>query len=144
MLISHPEFSFAYWGGIASAPVALIFGAFAVGEARRARNSVRGFTAEGRVVMAADSKLNGYGDVVGKTIDVDFVTANGTRITFDEDVNDTYVRGQLVTVHYDPEHPRDSATVLTSRTALARVLGYGFATLFFLGAFVTTLFFNWN
>ena len=144
MLISHPEFTFAYWGGIASAPVALIFGAFAVNEVKRARNSVHGITAEGRVVAAADTKLNGYGDVIGKTIDVDFVTANGTRITFGEDVNDTYVKGQRVTVHYDPEHPRDSATVLTSRTAIARVLGYGVVTVFFLGAFVTTLFFNWN
>ena len=144
MLISHPESTFAYWGGIVSGPAGLLFAAFTVNEIKRARNSTRRITAEGRVVLAADTKSNGFGDVIGKSIDVDFTTVYGTRIVFGEDVNDTYAAGQRVTVHYDPEHPRDTATVLTPGTAFSRVLGYGVVTLLFLGGFVTTLFFNWN
>jgi hypothetical protein len=143
MVFSHPDLtSYSYWGGLVCGPMSLVYAACTVREIKRTRNSVRSDTTEGRVLSALGSATNSFGDVTAKKIDVRFTTANGTRITFPETVNDTYAAGQKVTVHYDPRHPRDTATVLTPRTALSRVLGYGTLTVAFLIPFVAVLFFN--
>jgi hypothetical protein len=138
--MGHPDAgSLAYWGGICCGPVGLILGGMSVGEIRRARNSLRRITASGRVTYAQET-TNKYGDVVGKAIDVAFTTANGTRIKFTEDVDERYYDAQQeVTVHYDPLHPRDTATVYTRRAAFARALGFTVAAAVLVVVFLGTL-----
>ena len=129
----------AYWGGICCGPVGLIIAGMAVSEVRRARNSVRRVTASGRVTYAED-RTNKYGDVNGKIIDVTFTTANGTRIKFTEDVDERYYAlQQEVTVHYDPLHPRDTATIYTRRKAFKRASGFVGASLVLFAVFFVTL-----
>jgi hypothetical protein len=142
-LFRHADYGSAtYLGGVVCGLFGVILAALTVNEIRRARNSMRKTTALGRVVAAGTNKTNYYGDVVGKIIDVAFTTANGTRITFSEDVNDTYSVQQEVTVHYDPLRPRDTATVFAPRSAVLRLTGYTAATLFFLAIFVSAQFFG--
>ena len=142
-MFRHADYGSAtYLGGVVCGLLGVALAAITANEAKRARNSLRKSTAPGRVLSAGANKTNYYGDVVGKIIDVAFTTANGTRITFSEDVNDTYTTQQEVTVHYDPLHPRDTATVLAPRSAAFRLAGYAVGALFFLAIFVSAQFFG--
>ena len=138
MLRSDDFGSTTYWGGVAAGLCGLLLAGLTIREIRRARNTVRGTTATGRIVSTSASKTNYYGDTVAKAIDVVFTTANGTRIKFTEEVGESFADRPEVTVHYDPQHPRDTATVLTSRTAFIRVAGYATASLVGIGLFVTS------
>lgn len=138
----HPAvWSFRYWGGIFAGILALIFAGMSVNEWRRARNALRRVTAQGRIVSGKET-FNKFGDVNGKVIEVVFTTENGTRIKFLEDVDELYHESQReVTVHYDPQHPRDTATVYTGRAAATRVLGYMVAFLLLAAFFASDFIF---
>lgn len=93
-------------------------------EIKRARTSLNGAQAPGRVVQAAAGRRDRYGDIVAKVAVVRFTTGNGTRITFTENVPDDVEEQQKVTVHYNPATPRDTATMYPPRAAIGRVVGY--------------------
>lgn len=122
---AHPDFgSLSYWGGYACGLGGLILAGMSVSEIRRARNSLRRTTAMGRVTHAVE-QISKHGGVTGKVVSVTFTTVHGARIKFTESVDERYFHmNQEVTVRYDPEHPRDTATVLTKRAAFTRVLWY--------------------
>jgi hypothetical protein len=127
-------------GGTIGFVVALILLAMTVGELKRARISLRGAQARGRVVWAESSRADRYGDTVEKVVDVQFTTASGVRIKFTEKVGlDRVDAQQEVTVHYDPAHPMLSATIYPPRAAFGRVIGYGAVAALLIGAFVVQL-----
>ena len=133
----HPGvWSFSYWGGIFSGIVALMFAGMSVNQWRRVRDSLRRVTTQGHLVSAKET-FDKFGEVNGKVVEVVFTTENGTRIKFLEDVDErSREASREVTVHYDPRHPRDTATVYTGRAAFARVLGYMVAFLLCAGLFI--------
>ena len=129
-------------GGAVGFVVGLILVALTVREAKRARISLRGAHATGRVVWAESSRRDRYGDTVAKVAEVLFTTDNGVRIKFTEKVGDRFDEDQKVVVYYDPAHPRDTATTFPPRAALARVIGYASLALLLIGAFVAQLAFK--
>jgi hypothetical protein len=139
----HADFgSLAYWGGIVCGLGGLILAGMSVSEVKRARNSLRRVIAQGRITYAEDT-INKFGDVIGKVVDVAFTTANGTRIKFTENVDERYYADQQeVTVHYDPAHPRDTATVYTRRAAFTRAFWFAASSLFLFVLFVSTVYFH--
>jgi hypothetical protein len=144
-VLRHADYgSTTYWGGVVAGLFGLLLAGMTVREIKRVRNSVRKTTAKGRVVSAGPNKVTYYGDVVGKIIDVVFTTANGTRITFTEGVDERYAVQQEVIVHYDPMHPRDTATVFAPRAAFVRAFGYAAASIALISLFVSSQFFGWN
>lgn len=129
-------------GGAIGLIIGLVLVALTVREARRARISLRGAQAAGRVVWAGSSRRDRYGDTVAKVADVQFTAASGARIKFTEKVGDSIDVQQELTVYYDPAHPIDTATTYPPRAALGRVVGYAALALLLIGAFVAQLLFR--
>lgn len=139
--MGHPDVgSLPYWGGICCGFAALVLGGMMVGEVRRARNTLRRVTANGRVTHASET-TDKYGAVSGKVIQVAFTSANGAHIKFTEDVDERhYASGQDVTVHYDPRQPIDTATVTTKRAAFGRTFAFAAAVIVLLVIFIGNVF----
>lgn len=139
--MGHPDVgSLAYWGGICCGLGALILGGMTVGEVRRARNTLRRVTANGRVTHATET-TNKYGDVSGKAVQVAFTSVSGAHIKFTENVDEhSFAAGQDVTVRYDPQHPLETATVATKRAAFGRTFGFVAATFVLLVIFIGNVF----
>jgi hypothetical protein len=58
-----------------------------------------------------------------------------------EDVDERrYAAGQEVTVHYDPQHPLDTATVYTKRAAFGRTVGFAAGSPALLVVFIGNVF----